>query len=166
MTRTSFRARSLGVIGLAAAVVALSACGGGGGRSASAGPAPSTSSPSAPAAEGGGGGRPAGLQFAQMAQAFTQCLRDHGLEVGDLPTGPPNGGGEGRQGGPPADGSRPRFGGRRPADGSVPPAGGEGAQRPQRDPAQLAQRFAARLGLDTTDAAVAAAVDACSSRLG
>ncbi len=171
----------------AVAVVTLAACGGGGnGNTASAGAARDDAGrgdhdagdrhgprwgdrPSTPQ----GNGRFGGGQFAAMAQQFTQCLRDQGLEVGDLTARPNgNGGGQGGgEGGPPADGSRPRFDGSRPsfegqppADGSR-PTGGEG-QRPQVDPAQMAQRFAQRLGLDTTNEAVAAAVTACSAQLG
>jgi hypothetical protein len=97
-----------------------------------------------------------------MAQAFTQCLRSQGLEVGDLQPGGGRGqGGQGGEGGPPPNGSRPRF--QRP-QGSLPEGGS--VPRPQLDPAQMAQRFAQRLGLDMTNEAVAAAVNSCSSQLG
>jgi hypothetical protein len=115
---------------------------------------------------GGGGGGPqfdrTGIQ--ESLNNFTACLRDQGLEVDDVAFGAGPGGGG--QGGPPADGSLPTppqggggFPGGAPPDGSF-PAGGPGGEG--FDPTA---RIIERLGLDTTDPAVTAAVDACSSQL-
>jgi hypothetical protein len=115
-------------------------------------------------AGGFGGGN--GAQFDRTAiqdsfNNFTACLRDQGLDVDDIDftAGP---GGDG-QGGPPADGSIPTppagggggFQGGPPPDGAGPGTGGF-------DPTA---RILERLRLDTTDATVTAAVDACSDQL-
>jgi hypothetical protein len=176
--------RTLPAIAVTAAVVALAACGGGGSDASASGG--TTTTAAAGNATPPDGSRPASGGFGGM-QAFTQCLTDQGLDVQEQqPSG---------QGGPPADGSRPDFGGDGsrpdfPADGSLPgppdgslPAPPDGGSLPQPpadgsrpqgrpgggganvDPSQMAQFLAQRLGLDTSDPTVAAAIDTCSAQL-
>jgi hypothetical protein len=151
------RSRSLTATASVAAVLALAACGGGG-STASAGPttttAPNTASTTAPTTGRRGAG---GARFAAAAQAFVQCLREQGLEVGNLAAGGrPSGGAGGEFPRRPANGSRP-----------APPPGGSAPQGQfRRDPAVMAQRLAQRLGLNTSDESVAADVASCAPKLG
>jgi hypothetical protein len=120
-----------------------------------------------PAGGPGGGGRP---DFDRTAiqdslNNFTACLRDQGLEVDDVDfTGGPGGGG---QGGPPADGSipTPPAGGGGGFQGGPPPGGSLPAGGPGGGGFDPTTRILEQLGLDTTDPAVTAAVDACSAEL-
>ncbi len=103
----------------------------------------------------GGGNRGGGFDQAALQEAtlaFTDCLREEGLDVGDLtfdaggrgPGGFDRGQGEG--GDPPADGERP----------GGPRGGDQGGQ----------EGFIARLlGLDTEDEAVIAALEVCNPLL-
>jgi hypothetical protein len=115
-------------------------------------------------ARGPGGGNGAQFDRTAIQEAltnFTGCLRDQGLNVDDIDfaAGP---GGAG-PGGPPADGSIPTppagggggFQGGPPPNGAGPGTGGF-------DPTA---RILEQLGLDSTDPAVTAAVDACSAQL-
>jgi hypothetical protein len=167
------------LLGSAALVLLVSACGSTGSPSARTSSEPSSSSAPAttqqpatdgstpapastdqPATDGSApqvGGR--GGQMHEVITAFTACLGEHGVTVPDISI--PEGRGNGQ---PPFDGSRP---GTRP-DGSV-PAGATPGSFPRRngggagfDPGQMIVR---RLGLDTSDATVEAAVAACSSTL-
>ena len=140
------RSRSLVTIASVVTVLGLAACGGGGSTASAGTTTTTTTTAPAPGQRRAGAGR-----VAAAAQAFAQCLRDQGFEVGDLPAGGrPSGGGGG------GGGEFPRP----PAGGSAP------AGATHRDPAVMAQRLAQRLGLDTTDESVAAAVSSCSARLG
>lgn len=118
----------------------------------------------------GPGGNGANREQIQTAlSAFTSCLRDNGVQVDDIQFGA----GPGGQGGPGQGGA----GGQAPgapggaANGSVPtpPPGGFDGSAPQRpangqgfDPTA---RIVERLGLDSTDPAVAAALEACQPAL-
>ena len=104
-----------------------------------------------------GGGRGAGMQ--EAITAFTAGLGEHGVTVPDV-SFPSRG-----------DGGQPPFNGSRPAnapDGSLPanrtpgsfPGRGNGGGN--FDPVAM---IVERLGLDTSDATVKAAVDACSPAL-
>jgi hypothetical protein len=152
------------LLGSAALVLLVSACGSTASPTAQTSSQPSSSSAPAttqqPATDGStpqGGGR--GGQMQEAITAFTACLSEHGVTVPDISV--PEGRGDGQ---PPFDGSRPAT---RP-DGSV-PAGATPGSFPRRngggagfDPVQM---IVQRLGLDTSDATVEAAVDACSSTL-
>ncbi len=114
--------------------------------------------------EGGPGGGQ-GADFDRTAiqaafTAFTACLRDEGLDVDDIDFAAGPGGG-GREGAPP-QGEAP------PADGSA--GGFEGGAPPQRpggdgEGVDPTARIIEQLGLDDSDPAVTAAIDACSSNL-
>lgn len=95
----------------------------------------------------GGGGRRAALDDPDVQDAlvaFSECLRDEGLDVGDLQLG-------GGQGGQATDGQG--------AEGDGPQRGqGQG----QGGFANRTDRFARQLDLDTDDPAVAAALDGCT----
>jgi hypothetical protein len=91
---------------------------------------------------------------------FTACLRDEGLQVDDITFGPPGGGGPpgGATGGSVptgGNGQGPGFGGP-PPNGSGPANGGPGGAG--FDPTA---RLIERLGLDSTDPAVKAALTKC-----
>lgn len=96
--------------------------------------------------EGGGGrNRPDPETIAEEFLAYTQCLRDEGLDVGDLEFGQPGAGqGQGQDG---------NGGGRGQAQGQA----GAGGDR--------SARVANRLGLDVEDPAVVDAMTACESVL-
>jgi hypothetical protein len=117
---------------------------------------------------GPGGGGPGGGNFDATAiqdtfNAFTECLRDEGLEVDDIEFGVGPGGGaigdgpDGANGTPPGGGSVPDggFQGGPPPGGSIPDGGpgGEGF-----DPTD---RLIQQLDLDEDDPAVTAAVEVC-----
>ncbi len=113
-----------------------------------------------PAGGPGGQGGPefdrTGIQ--EALTSFTACLRDEGLDVDDIDfaAGP---GGD-RPDGPPAGGDIPEPGSDGGFQGGPPPdqaGNGEGF-----DPTT---RIIEQLGLDTTDPAVTAAVEVCSSTL-
>lgn len=113
-----------------------------------------------PAGGPGGQGGPefdrTGIQ--EAFTSFTACLRDEGLDVDDIDfaAGP---GGD-RPDGPPAGGDIPEPGSDGGFQGGPPPdqaGNGEGF-----DPTT---RIIEQLGLDTTDPAVTAAVEICSSTL-
>ena len=93
--------------------------------------------------------------------AFTDCLTQQGISVPDVSFGNGGGNGQGGNGGPPADGSRPdgaptgSFPRRNGGQGGAGNGGGF-------DPTTM---IIQRLGLDTSDAAVKAAVDACTPAL-
>jgi hypothetical protein len=121
---------------------------------------------------GPGGGGPRGGNFDATAiqdafNAFTECLRDEGLEVDDIEFGVGPGGGaigdrpDGATGTPPGGGSVPDggFQGGPPAGGSIPDGGpgGEGF-----DPTD---RLIQQLELDEDDPAVTAAVEVCQPAL-
>jgi hypothetical protein len=121
---------------------------------------------------GPGGGGPRGGNFDATAiqdafNAFTECLRDEGLEVDDIEFGVGPGGGAigdgpgGATGTPPGGGSVPDggFQGGPPAGGSIPDGGpgGEGF-----DPTD---RLIEQLELDEDDPAVTAAVEVCQAVL-
>jgi hypothetical protein len=114
----------------------------------------------------GGPGGAGGPQFDRTAiQAalnnFTSCLRDQGLEVDDVSFGAGPGGGQG--GTPPTgDVAPPGTGDGGGFQGGPPPGGAGGAGGAGFDPTA---RIIDRLGLDTTDPAVTAAVAACKSNL-
>jgi len=104
-----------------------------------------------------GGRRGAGMQ--EAITAFTACLGEHGVTVPDV-SFPSRG-----------DGGQPPFNGSRPAnapDGSLLANGtpgtfpGRGNGGGNFDPVAM---IVQRLGLDTSDATVEAAVDACSPAL-
>lgn len=101
---------------------------------------------------GGGNFDPEAMQQATLA--YTECLRDEGLEVDDLDfsgQGGPGGGDGVGPGGTPPDGSAP--------SGSL-PAGGDPGQGPGGgDPGN---RLAEVLGLDLDDPTVAAALEVCA----
>lgn len=81
-------------------------------------------------------------QIQEQLLGYTQCLRDEGLDVGDLGA-PGQGQGQGAQ-------------------------GDDGAGRPQRGPGNLedrSERIASALGLDVDDPDTAAALEACDSVL-
>ncbi len=111
----------------------------------------------------GGPGGAGGAAFDRTAiqeafTSFTACLRDEGLDVDDIDfaAGP---GGD-RPDGPPPSGAVPQPGSDGGFQGGPPPdraGNGEGF-----DPTT---RIIEQLGLDTTDPAVTAAVDVCSSTL-
>jgi hypothetical protein len=99
---------------------------------------------------GGGNFDPEAMQQATLA--YTECLRDQGLEVDDLDfsaQGGPGGGDGVGPGGTPPGGSAP--------GGSIPDGAGEGG--PGGDPGD---RLAEILGLDADDPTVAAALDVCA----
>jgi hypothetical protein len=118
----------------------------------------------------GGGGRGGGNFDASGIQdafnAFTECLRDEGLEVDDIEFGVGPGGGaigdrpDGATGTPP-DGSVPDggFQGGPPAGGSIPEGGpgGEGFNP--------TDRLIEQLELDEDDPAVTAAIEVCQPAL-
>ena len=121
---------------------------------------------------GPGGGGPGGGNFDATAiqdsfNAFTECLRDEGLEVDDIEFGVGPGGGaigggpDGATGTPPGGGSVPDggFQGGPPPGGSIPDGGpgGEGF-----DPTD---RLIQQLELDEDDPAVTAAVEVCQAVL-
>lgn len=121
---------------------------------------------------GPGGGGPRGGDFDATGiqdafNAFTECLRDEGLEVDDIEFGVGPGGGaigdrpDGATGTPPGGGSVPDggFQGGPPAGGSIPDGGpgGEGF-----DPTD---RLIQQLELDEDDPAVTAAVEVCQPAL-
>ena len=95
---------------------------------------------------------------------FTACLRDEGLQVDDITFGPPNGPAANgtTDGSIPAgaDGQGPGFG--PPPDGSIPDGGGQGAG-PGGAGFDPTARLIEQLGLDDTDPAVGAAIEACQS---
>ena len=95
---------------------------------------------------GGAGGR-AGLadnpEIEDAFLAYSDCLRDEGLDVGDLTLGQPGAGA-----------------GTPPADGEVPERGQGQGQGGFGDPNS---RFATQLGLDPEDPEVAAALEVCGS---
>ena len=119
------------------------------------------------AGAGGGGDARAGVQ--ENLLVYTQCLRDEGLDVGDLEFGggPGAGGGNGGggagggNGGDGAGGGNAGNGDGGNGDGN----GGGGAGRAQGnggagfDPST---RIAGALGLDLEDAAVTAALEVCA----
>jgi hypothetical protein len=107
----------------------------------------------------GGGNAPdfSGLQTS--LSDYTACLRDQGLQVDDITFGAPGGNGNG---GLAPDGSIPAGGGGfggPPAGGSAPAGGPGGAGFNPTD------RIIEQLGLDDSDPAVSAALDACASIL-
>ena len=120
---------------------------------------------------GPGGGGPGGGNFDATAiqdtfNAFTECLRDEGLEVDDIEFGVGPGGGaignrpDGATGTPPGGGSVPDGGFQGgPPGGSIPDVGpgGEGF-----DPTD---RMIQQLELDEDDPAVTAAVEVCQPAL-
>jgi hypothetical protein len=101
---------------------------------------------------GGGNFDPEAMQQATLA--YTECLRDEGLEVDDLDfsaQGGPGGGAGVGPGGAPPDGSAP--------DGSMPDGGDPGQGPGDGDPGN---RLAEILGLDPDDPTVAAALEVCA----
>ncbi|MFT3851828.1 MAG: hypothetical protein QM733_03680 [Ilumatobacteraceae bacterium] len=116
--------------------------------------------------------------------AFTDCLEQHGISVPDVSTPTGRGNGSLPAGSIPADGQGPRAGeGGPPADGSFPTNGGGGNGGANgggangngggngggggngNGGANFTTMIVERLGLDTSDATVKTAVDACSSTL-
>ena len=86
--------------------------------------------------------------------SYTQCLRDEGLDVGDLGGGGPGAGGPGGGNGPGGGGNGAGNGdGGGPGAGQARGNGGAGVDR--------SARFAQVLGLDVADPAVAAALETC-----
>jgi hypothetical protein len=103
---------------------------------------------------GGGGFDNEAMQEATLA--FTECLRDEGLDVGDLELPTPG------QGGGPADGATPPDGA---TDGTGTPGQGgppDGAGPGNGDPSA---RLVEVLGLDADDPAVVAALEVCQPLL-
>ncbi len=117
-----------------------------------------------------GGGPGGGLDRDAIQTAmtdFTACLRDQGLDVDDISFG--GGPGDGGGGGQAPDGSVPT-----PGDGSMPPGGfnggpngtppeGGGDGAPGGEGFDPTSRLIEQLGLDESDPAVAAALEACQS---
>lgn len=113
-----------------------------------------------------GGGPGGGLDRDAIQTAmndFTACLRDEGLDVDDVTMGGPGDGG----GGQAPDGSIPT-----PGDGSLPPGGFDGGPTgtppdgqgfPGGEGFDPTSRLIEQLGLDESDPAVAAALEACQS---
>ena len=110
----------------------------------------------------------------QAMLAFTSCLRDQGLEVGDLSFDGPGGGGGGF--GPPPGSDSEAGGGALPGrstDGSTTDGSttdGSAPTPPQRPGGSFSEEdrnrmLAERLDLDPDDAAVTAAFSACSDTL-
>jgi hypothetical protein len=113
---------------------------------------------------GGGGGAQFDRTGIQTAfNDFTSCLRDEGLEVDDIDFT------AGAAGGPPPNGSAPGGNVGQPpsSDGGFqgPPPSDGGAGRPNGAGFDPTARIIERLGLDTTDPKVSAAVDTCSPSL-
>lgn len=114
-----------------------------------------------------GGGQGGGFDRDAIQTAmndYTACLRDQGLDVDDVTMGGPGGGAPG--GGAPGGGF--------PTDGSLPPGGfdggpngtppdGAGPGGPGGEGFDPTSRLIEQLGLDDTDPAVTAALDACQS---
>ncbi|HMS11500.1 MAG: hypothetical protein V9E99_16950 [Microthrixaceae bacterium] len=93
--------------------------------------------------------------------AFTSCLRDEGLDVGDITFDGPG------QGGPPS-GAAGASGS--DASGATGATGAGGATPPERPDGPMSdedrtERLAEQLGLDASDASVTKAFDACSDEL-
>lgn len=95
--------------------------------------------------EGGRANRPDPEVISEQLLVYTQCLRDEGLDVGDIEFGA----GAGGQGQGQANGDN----GRGQAQGQTGPGGDRSA------------RIAQRLGLDLEDPAVAAALETCEAVL-
>jgi hypothetical protein len=164
-----FRTTSMGRAALSAVAAALTltlaACGGGSSGSTSS--SPSTAGNGNGNGNGGyGGAAGTGRGFDPQAMQsavndFTACLREQGLEVKDITIG------ANRPRGSTPEGTRPSGEQPRPSfpRGSVPPDG-EG-QQGGRHPGgfNFTDRILQQLGLDTSDAKVTKAVDACSSSL-
>jgi hypothetical protein len=106
-----------------------------------------------------GGGPGGGFDVDEIAASlndFTACLRDEGLDVDDIEFAGPGGPGGGP--GPNADGSLPPGGfNGGPPDGATGGPGGAGFNP--------TQQMIEQLGLDDTDPAVTAAIEACQSIL-
>jgi len=109
-----------------------------------------------------GGGGNGGFDQTAMTEAlytYTQCLRDQGLDVGDITLGGgPGGGGIGS--------------GTAPTAGAIPPSAGPGDGQPPAPAAgeagggfNLGDRFAEQLGQDPTDPKWIAANDTCQPAL-
>lgn len=120
---------------------------------------------------GGGNGGPqfdrTGIQDA--LNAFTECLRDNGVQVDDVDFGVGPGGGAGGPGGTPPDGAQPLTSDDVPAGGFGPPPDGSapagGAGGPGGDGFDPTARIIEQLGLDDTDPTVSAALSACQAEL-
>lgn len=114
--------------------------------------------------EGGPGGGGADFDRTAIQESFnnfTSCLRDEGLEVDDIDFAAGPGGGAPPNGSLP-DGVQPPTsdGG---FQGGPPPGGGNGG--PGGAGFDPTARIIEQLGLDSTDATVSAAVEACSANL-
>ncbi len=156
----------------AALTLTLAACGGGGSGSASASGNEGANASNPPASNGGspsgGGGRGFDPQAMQTAvNAFTACLRGQGLDVKDITFG------ANRPRGSTAGGrhavrraTAEELPERQASRGASTPPNGEG-QQGTRGPGgfDFTNRIVQQLGLDTSDAKVTKAVDACKSTL-
>lgn len=114
----------------------------------------------------GGGGGFDRTAIQDGLNAFTACLRDQGLQVDDLTLG--DGPGAGGPGGPPAgDGGTASStgssvaGGQGGFTGGPPPGAPDGNGGGPPDGFNPTDRIIEQLGLDDTDPAVTAAIDAC-----
>jgi hypothetical protein len=107
---------------------------------------------------GPGGGRFNPQQMQAAFNDYTSCLRQQGLDVKDVTFGPRGDSGAGAAGGPPAGDTGPRDGG--PGFG---PGGGGNGSGPRGQGFDPTRMLARRLGLDTTDPKVKAAMTACQS---
>ena len=107
---------------------------------------------------GGGGGGDARAGIQENLLVYTQCLRDEGLDVGDIEFGGggAGGGGAGGAGGGNAGGGAGGGDGAGNGDGAGRAQGNGGAGQ---DPSTRIARF---LDLDLEDPAVSAAIDACA----
>jgi hypothetical protein len=176
---TSMRRAGLPAVAAALTLV-LAACGGSSSGSSSsptsrARPPVSAGEGTSPGSNGsaptGGNGQGSGRGFDPQAlqsavNDFTACLRNQGLAVNDITIGANRPQGSAPDGGeqPPRsfpNGSRPS--GSRPTGSFPPGSNGQGAGRP--GGFNFTNRILQQLGLDTSDANVAKAVDACKSTL-
>ncbi|MCU1501916.1 MAG: hypothetical protein JWM12_1270 [Ilumatobacteraceae bacterium] len=158
-------------------LLAVSACGSSGSTSSAATVAPATTpivapsattpssgtgTPSGPDATGSapaGGGAPGGAransaELQAAANAFTACLREQGVDVQDITMGAGPTGGSAPTG---ANGSRPARAPGSAPNGSFPGRGNGGGGF------NAVDLIVRQLGLDTSDATVSAAVNACTS---
>lgn len=141
--------------------LAFTACGGSDDPSATAaddGPALSSDGESAQGRNGPG---------SEELQSYVSCLQEQGLTV-ELPQGSNGGPGGDQLSEPPADGEMPKppegAEGEMPVDGEMPapPEGADAPEASQGGPPSGAPGVGAMLGLDTSDATVQAAMEACS----
>ena len=107
---------------------------------------------------GGGGGFADNPELQDALVGYTDCLRDEGLDVGDLEIG--QGGQDGQA---PGDGQGPR-GGAQGGGGGQGQGGGQGGQ-PQGDGQGPGGFIANALGLDPEDPEVEAALETCQPHL-